>query len=117
MDRKSKIREYKDTPRPMGVFQIRNKVNGKVLIGASANLTAILNRFRTELKFGSCRNELLQQEWHQFGADAFEFEALETLSPSDDPAYDPTEDLHCLEELYLEKLKPFGVHGYNNPKV
>lgn len=28
MDRKAKIKEYKDTPRPMGVFQIKNKVNG-----------------------------------------------------------------------------------------
>jgi len=30
MDRKAMIREYKETPRPMGIFQIRNKANGKV---------------------------------------------------------------------------------------
>jgi len=39
IDKKAKIREYKDIPRPMGVFQIKNKVNGKVLIGSSNNLS------------------------------------------------------------------------------
>ena len=35
MDRKAIIREYKSTPRPMGVYQIKNRINGKVLIGSS----------------------------------------------------------------------------------
>ncbi len=63
MDKKKvKIREYKDTPRPMGVYQIKNKENDKVLIGSSNNLPAILNRYRAELKMGNCRNLVLQQE-------------------------------------------------------
>ena len=43
MDKKTKIREYKETPRLMGLYQIKNKVNGKILIGSSVNLPAILN--------------------------------------------------------------------------
>lgn len=113
MDRKAKIREYKDTPRPMGVFRIINKVNGKVLIGASSNLTAILNRFKSELKLGSCRNIVLQKEWKEFGSEAFVFEELEILEPLDDPGYDPAEDLKFLEDLWTEKLKPYGEKGYN----
>ena len=113
MDRKAKIREFKDTPRPMGVFQIKNKVNGKVLIGSSKNLPAILNRYRSELKLGSCRNIVLQEEWKQFGPEAFEFEELEMLKPLDDPSYNPAEDLCFLEELWTEKLKPYGNQGYN----
>ena len=113
MDRKAIIREYKDTPRPMGVFQIKNKVNGKVLIGSSNNLPAILNRFKTELKIGSCRITALQNDWKQFGADAFEFKELEILDPADDPNYDPSEDLQLLEELWIEKLDPYGDRGYN----
>jgi len=31
MDKKTKIREYKDTARPMGVFEIKNKINGNHL--------------------------------------------------------------------------------------
>ena len=115
MDKKAKIREYKDTPRPMGVFQIKNKVNGKVLIGSSPNLPGILNRFRAELKMGSCRNMALQEEWKQFGPEAFEFKELEILKPLDNPEYDPAEDLHLLEELWAEKLSPYGDKGYNKP--
>ena len=73
------------------------------------NLPAILNRAKAELKMGSHRNVVLQEEWHQFGPEMFEFEELELLDPSDDPEYDATEDLHTLEELWLEKLSPFAV--------
>ena len=52
MDKKARIKEYKGIPRPMGVYQIKNTVNGKVLIGSSNNLAAILNRYRAELKMG-----------------------------------------------------------------
>jgi len=113
MNRKTKIKEYKDTPRPMGVFQIINKVNGRILIGSSANLPAILNRFKTELKMGSCRNVSLQKEWNEFGPEAFIFEELEILKPLDDPNYNPAEDLRFLEGLWTEKLKPYGEKGYN----
>ena len=97
----------------MGVFQIKNKVNGKVLIGSSKNLPAILNRYRAELKMGSCRNIVLQEEWKQFGPEMFEFKELEILEPTDDPAHDPAEELRVLEELWIEKLSPFGDKGYN----
>ena len=115
MDRKSKIRAYKDTPLPMGVFQIKNMLNGKIFIGSSKNLSATLTRFRAELKMGSCRNAELQREWRQFGPDAFEFSELEVLEPLNDPAYNPTEDLQILEALWTEKLEPYGDRGYNRP--
>jgi hypothetical protein len=115
LDRKAKIRKYKDTPRPMGIYQIKNKVNGKVLIGESINLPAILNRYKGELKMGSCRNIALQKEWNQFGHEMFEFKELEILKPADDPAYNPAEDLRVLEELWIEKLSPFNDKGYNKP--
>jgi len=115
MDKKARIKEYKDTPQPMGVFQIMNKVNGRRFIGSSANLPAILNRFKAELKFGNCRNTALQKEWREFGADAFVFEELEILKPLDRPNYDPAEDLRFLEEHWIEKLEPYREKGYNKP--
>ena len=118
MDRKARIREYKDTPLPMGVFQILNKANGKMLIGSSVNLPAILNRSKTELKFGSYRNEALQKDWKQFGEENFEFNELEILEPQDKLNLDPAEDLLVLEKLWIEKLSPFGAKGYNKlPKT
>lgn len=115
MDRKAKIREYKDTPLTMGVFQVINTVNGKILIGSSVNLPAMLNRIKAELKMGSHRNEALQKDWEQFGEGSFEFKELEIVEPLDDPDYDPAGDLHVLEKLWIEKLSPFGAKGYNNP--
>ena len=61
MDRKTRIREYKETRLPMGVFQIINKANGKMLIGSNVNLPAILNRRKTELNFGSHHNEVFKR--------------------------------------------------------
>jgi group I intron endonuclease len=117
MDKKAKIKEYKDTPLPMGIYQIINKVNGKMLIGSSVNLPAILNRCQAELKMGSHRNQVLQKEWKQFGPENFEFKELEIFKPATDPNYDSVEELHVLEELWLEKLSPFGDKGYNKPPL
>ena len=113
MDRKTLLREYKESPRPMGVYQIRNAANGKVLVGASVNLPAILNRHRAELRAGGHRNRELQKDWAEFGAEAFEFEVLDTLAPPDGPDYDPAGDLRALKELWLDKLSPYGERGYN----
>ena len=113
MDRKAQIIKYKENPPPMGVYRIKNKENGKSLVGSSVNLPSILNRSKAELKMGSDRNIVLQNEWRQFGPEMFEFEELELLEPSDDPAYNPAEDLQVLEDLWIEKLSPFGNNGYN----
>ncbi len=113
MDKRAKKREYKETPRIMSVCQIKNNTNGKVLIGSSINLPAMLNRFRAELKMGRCRNSTLQDDWNRYGPEAFEFVALETLKPKNEPGYDPAEDLHILDELWIEKLTPFSDKGYN----
>jgi hypothetical protein len=55
----------------------------------------------------------LQKDWNELGADAFVFEVLDTLTPPERPDYDPSDDLRALEQLWLDKLKPFGDRGYN----
>ena len=118
MDRKALLREYKETPRPMGVYQIRNTANGKLLVGSSVNLPAILNRHRAALNFGGHQNRELQKDWAEFGAEAFEFEVLDTLAPPERPDYNPSDDLKALEQLWLDKLSPYGERGYNpEPKL
>ncbi len=113
MNRKEKIREYKSTPRPMGVYQIRNCENGRLLVGSSQNLPSIMNRFRMELSMGTCRNRALQNDWNEFGESTFEFETLELLEPLDDSDYNPEDDLEYLLETWLEKLSPYEGKGYN----
>jgi hypothetical protein len=111
MDKKALTREYKESWRPMGVYQVRNTVNGKLLVGASVDLPAILNRHRAELRMGGHRNRELQKDWAEFGPEAFE--TLDTLTPPERPDYDPKEDLKVLVVLWLDKLSPFGERGYN----
>ena len=104
MDRKALIREYKDTPRPMGVYRVLNTKNGKTLVGSSREVTPALNRHRAQLNMGTHPNRELQSDWNAQGSDAFTFEVLDTISPNDKSDHDPTDDLGALEEMWMEKL-------------
>ncbi len=117
IDKKAAIREYKLTHRPMGVFQIRNKSNGKVFIDSSVNVPGKINRHTLQLNLGSHPNKRLQADWKELGPDLFEFETLEPLEPRDDPSYDYKSDLVVLEDLWLERESPFGENGYNERKL
>src|SRR5207248_11524963 len=113
MDRKTLIREYKETRRPMGVFQVLNTINQKSFVGTSVDLPSMSDRQQSQLRMGGHPNRALQKDWNEFGADAFKFEILDTLTPPDQPNYDPKADLRALEELWLDKLSPFDERGYN----
>jgi LmbE family N-acetylglucosaminyl deacetylase len=112
MDRKELIRKYKETPRPMGVYRVRSKTNGKTLIGTSLDHNAALNRHRAQLQMGGHPNRALQNDWNQMGQEEFEFEILDTLSPSVLPDYHPTDDLSMLEAMWVEKLESAGDSSY-----
>ncbi|MDR3667002.1 MAG: GIY-YIG nuclease family protein [Ignavibacteriaceae bacterium] len=106
-------KKYKQTLTPMGVFQIKNIVNGKIFIGSNKNLTARKNRFDMEFSFETMTDEILLNDLRQYGKEKFLFEVLDYLEPKEDPAYNYTDDLKTLEELWIEKLQPFNERGYN----
>ncbi len=106
-------REYKERTKPAGVFQIKNTANGKVLLGSSLNLEGPLNAAKFMLKFGNHRNAALQKEWNKYGADKFVFEILDVVKMKDDPNFNLEDELTLMEQIWLEKLQPFGEHGYN----
>jgi group I intron endonuclease len=110
-------RAYKETPRQAGIFQIRNTQTGKILLGSSTNLHGPLNKHRFMLSIGSHDNAALQKDWNQFGSSAFTFEILEMVKPSDDPAFCLEDELTLLEQIWLEKLQPFGERGYNQGPI
>jgi hypothetical protein len=88
MDRKALIREYKANARPMGVFQVRNVLSGKVFLGSTVDLPSMLNRQRSQLQMGAHPNRQLQADWRAHGAGT-------------------------LEAMWLAKVAPFGERGYN----
>lgn len=105
--------DYKAAKPKMGIFQIKNKLNGKIYVDSSTNLDAIWNRFKTELKFGSHRNEELQQDWNAYGEAAFTFEIVSELKQKEDEEVNYTAELKELKAMYVEELQPFGEKGYN----
>jgi hypothetical protein len=115
MTKKELQHEYKQKVFRMGVFQLRNTLNGKILVESSPNLEAIWNRHRVELNFGTHRNASLQQDWKQYGEQNFAYEILEELDLArlEAQQLDPTKELKILEQLYLDELQPFGEKGYN----
>ena len=112
VDRKARIREYKETPRPMGVFRVRNVPEGRSFVGASVDLPAILNRHLAQMRLGAHPVRELQLDWQRLGAEQFVFETLDTLAPSKDPASNPKEDLKALEVLWRERLAAEGEQFY-----
>jgi hypothetical protein len=105
--------EYKLYKSRKGVYQIRNKSNGKILIGTSTDLKAIWNRQRTQLNFGSHPNIELQKDWKQYGEESFEYEILMEIKEKENEDIDYKKELKELEELYIEEKQPYGRKGYN----
>ncbi|MBL0388410.1 DUF2087 domain-containing protein [Tumebacillus sp. ITR2] len=117
MDKKAQLKwEYKNTRRPVGVYQVKCLVNGKVLIGSSNNVDGMLNRLRFELKSNMNRIPQLQADYNQHGADQFVFEVLELVKPESEGPQDfvaEGEQAKALEAKWLENLQPYGDRGYN----
>jgi hypothetical protein len=105
MDKNSKRlkQQYKQNPRPVGVFLIRNMVNDKVLVGVGLDLAGIINRHKFQLTMGIHQNPRLQTEWNEFGSSSFAFEILDQLPPREDPDVNYREELAFMEKLWLEQ--------------
>jgi len=114
MDRRELIKKYKNSIQPMGIVQVRNIRNNRVYLTASANTPGTINSIRFQLKMGTFLPSAgLAQDWKELGEQNFVMEVLDELKPVDDPGYDYRDDLKALEEMWLEKLKPFGERGYH----
>lgn len=116
-NRKTIIKEYKDNPPAAGIFRITNNVNGKIFIGRGLDVRGRINSNLSQLKFGSHRNADLQKDWNTYGPDKFTCEVLDRLT--EDPGHPEkmTKELTLLEEMWLDRLKPYGEKGYNRESV
>ena len=77
------------------------------------NIHARLNRIKFQLKNGSYPNKEIQGDYNKLGETAFSFEILDYLDPREDLHHDYSEELKILEDMWLEKLQPYGDKGYN----
>jgi group I intron endonuclease len=87
----------------MGIYQIRNLVNGKKYVGSAFNF---YNRFRchlSNLNKNKHDNDHLQKSFNKYGSDNFVFELIEKVEDS--------KILYSREEKYIREF--FGDNCYN----
>jgi hypothetical protein len=116
MDRKKELKQmYKETPIEAGIYQIKNTSNQKVFVESTRNLKTITGK-KFQLETGTNTNKQLQEEWKQYGKDAFTFEVLEVLKKKEEGYFDEKRELEKLEDKWLDELQPYGERGYNREK-
>lgn len=107
--RRAAAREARDAFPPMGVYAIRDRESGRVLLRASRNVHAALNRARFELRMRSHFDRTLQAEWDRSGPERFAFEVIELVKERKDPDFDYAGELKALEEFHREALAEEGA--------
>ena len=80
-----------------GVYQIKNRINGKCYIGSSVNLRHRQREHVRKLQRGKHRNRHLQRAFDKYGIETFVFSILEYVS---------SKKLIESEQHYLDVLKP-----------
>lgn len=113
---------YTGSFRPMGVYQIRNIVNEKILVCGSMDLEGARNRLEFMKQTNMNTVGELREDWTRYGKDSFVFEELDQIKPKEEHLADRSElkkyqdDVDALLELWIDKLQPFGEKGYNRLK-
>lgn len=112
LDRKQELKLMaKEIKTEAGVFQIRNKQNGKIFVDSTPNLKSI-NGQEFSLEMGSHMCKKLQQEWSEMGKENFVIEVLETVKQKEGVHLDMKDALKKMKEKWIEELQPFGDKGY-----
>ena len=86
----------------MGIFAIRDRTSGRLVLGASRNVHAALNRARFELRMGTHADRELQAAWDRSGVEAIGFDVLELVKEREDPRFDYAGELRALEQIHRE---------------
>ncbi len=107
--RRAVSRVARDTPRTMGVYAIRDRASGYLVVQASPNLDGAINRHRFELRLGSHRDRRLQAAWSERGESAIDFDVIELIRPKPDPSFDAAEALALALTLWRAELLPAGA--------
>ena len=117
MDYKKELKlKAKEEKTSYGIYQIKNRVNGKILIGSTRNFKT-LNGVKFSLNNNISPNKDLQADWNEYGKEQFEFVELEVVDEKDWKGASSKRILEKLLEKWLEELQPFGENGYNETKV
>lgn len=89
----------------IGIYCIKNKINGKVYIGSSNNIERRFKRHKTELNTKKHSNKYLEKAYNKYGEENFEFIILELCNE---------EELIQKEIFFISKYDSLNISkGYN----
>jgi hypothetical protein len=84
MNKKELKKQYTQTVQAMGVYQVKNLVNGKIFIDSGKNIPGKINSCKFQLSHGSYMNKALQGDFNRIGLDNFTFEIIDLLESKED---------------------------------
>jgi len=94
--------------RKIGIYKIRNIINGKVYVGSSVNITKRWYDHKSNLRLNKSKSKKLQQAYIKYGEDNFLFEIIEECS----------KELLIEREQYWMDTNDSYKNGYNlRPKA
>src|ERR1035438_2596341 len=79
IDKREVRREAKARITPKGIFAVRCAVSGEAWVGSSCDLISSRTGTWFMLRNGMQGNRQMQSAWTRHGAEAFQFDVLETL--------------------------------------
>ncbi|MDD4120984.1 MAG: GIY-YIG nuclease family protein [Clostridia bacterium] len=111
-DKKKEIKDaYKDKLSEGGVYSVTNTVTGKILLQPSYNLAGSKSRFDFSKVTGSAVIPKLQQDYNQFGPEAFSYEVLETYKAKPEETHEQFVDkVKFLYEYWLNEYKDKNLY-------
>ena len=80
-----------------GIYEIRNKINGKRYIGSAVNVRRRLSRHKNNLRRGAHPNPHLNSAWNKYGEDSFDFKII---------VHCPKEELIMREQEVIDNFHP-----------
>lgn len=111
-DKRILKQQYLQTKSRAGVYAIRNRVTGRLLVSGSQDVQGALNRHRFELRQGTHRNRLMGEDWSLHGEASFAFDVLDMVKPDADAARDATHDLTDLVALWRDETSSDAAGHY-----
>ena len=104
---------FKEIKLKIGVFQIKNTLNDKILIESSTDLVSIWNKYTFQLNGGLHQNSSLQKEWIEFGQENFTYDILSEIKQDESKTIDYRKEAKLLAKLFIDEMQPFDDRGYN----
>jgi hypothetical protein len=104
---------YREIPTYYGVIKLINTKNDRAFVASYPNLKNKELVLRAQLDDGRHPNKMLQDDWREYGGDAFTFEVLEQKDAS--KVSDARYAAKQLEEQWIERLKTSEKATYHKP--